>query len=488
MEIPEKSVQMHDKYQVEVKFTYPVDTSHEMLDYKVETYMFIPNNLCINKATYSKDEFYSDIQKYIRFKTPVMHLREMNGAEKSPLARLESSIRKLLASMGDDLAEQEYFDSVKIFCSMFKSALRDEEIFIEKSAESPDFRQLLDTYLEKSSEVLAKFRSLRMLILSPHLPERQVKMFGLADEFASLTVNKYRYRLINFLKSGKDHYGIERIVELAASEIKHRIENSYPSIPASDSDNEEFVYRESALKKVMASVLFIKKRTVVEGRFLEQISFGIAAGLAMAFATGTALAFRCRLDEFSMTFFIILVVSYMFKDRIKELSRLYMLERLRKYLYDFRTDLFNSFDKKTGFCQESFTFLAEKELPDDIVKLRNKDYLSELENGVTGEDIIYSKKQINLHSRECSKIFSGFRVDGVVDIMRFNIRNFLEKMDNPVKEIYMPGGEDIITMKGKRVYHVNMIMKYGMAGCGDVFHRFRLVLSRNGIRRIEEIL
>ena len=70
MEIPEKSVQMHDKYQVEVKFTYPVDTSHEMLDYKVETYMFIPNNLCINKSTYSKEEFYSDIQKYIRFKTP----------------------------------------------------------------------------------------------------------------------------------------------------------------------------------------------------------------------------------------------------------------------------------------------------------------------------------------------------------------------------------------------------------------------------------
>jgi hypothetical protein len=70
MENFSESVELHDKYQFEVKFTYPVDSVSEKLEYNVETFFFIPNNLCVNSSSYSREDFFHDMQKHIRFKTP----------------------------------------------------------------------------------------------------------------------------------------------------------------------------------------------------------------------------------------------------------------------------------------------------------------------------------------------------------------------------------------------------------------------------------
>ena len=62
-----ETVKIHDKYQFEAKFTYPLDRRRDTNEYQVDTYMFLPNNLYINKRTYSADDFYEDLHKYIRF-------------------------------------------------------------------------------------------------------------------------------------------------------------------------------------------------------------------------------------------------------------------------------------------------------------------------------------------------------------------------------------------------------------------------------------
>ena len=58
-------------------------------------------------------------------------------------------------------------------------------------------------------------------------------------------------------------------------------------------------------------------------------------------------------------------------------------------------------------------------------------------------------------------------------------------MDNPVKKIFLPDGEGkVMTIDAKRVYHVNIVVRYGMKGLSDSYVKFRIVLSRNGIKRI----
>ena len=56
----------HDKYQLEMKFTYPLNTELAQNEYHVDTYIFLPNSLGISSTTYSKQDFYSDLQEYIR--------------------------------------------------------------------------------------------------------------------------------------------------------------------------------------------------------------------------------------------------------------------------------------------------------------------------------------------------------------------------------------------------------------------------------------
>lgn len=159
----------------------------------------------------------------------------------------------------------------------------------------------------------------------------------------------------------------------------------------------------------------------------------------MAFATiVTFLSQNLIFQEFSLTFCIIVIVAYMGKDRIKELGRSYLYSKVKSHIYDYKTTIRSTLGKEVGVCRESFTFISESKLPPDIVQLRNKDYISELENGVVGEDIIHSKEVLTLQSRNCKEIYSDFNVDGLVNIVRFNVRHFLEKMDNPVKEIFMP--------------------------------------------------
>lgn len=486
----EESVNIHDKYQFEVKFTYPLDRNKPFTSYHVETYMFVPNNLCINKYTYSKEDFFNDMQKYLRLKTPVMLLRHiLEDSDASPLYSLKKAMEDFVNNPHSPAHEEEYKYHLKMFCSIFKSTFRDKVAYIEKLPETEDREHIIKLGLSNSSEIARKFRALKEIIQVPTIDKRHLVFFNLADEYFSLTLNKYKYRFVFFLEKSnipnKDVYK-KQIVDSIRSEILYRESNKFPSVPQKDSDNEEMVYRESVLKKVMGSALFLRTSMRRDGVYIEQLAFGIAAGVAMAFATAVAFYYQQELN-FTFSFFMILVVAYMFKDRIKELGRIYINSKIRKYVFDRKIRIFSSLNKKIGYCKESFTFLSDKSLPSVITKIRNKDIMAELDDGGLGENVIYSKKLIKIFSDKCRDLLSDFNVDGINDIIRFNVKKLLEKMDNPTKLLYMPEGDDIITIKGKHVYHVNMIIKYGMFGQEDVFRRFRIIVSRSGIKKILEI-
>ncbi len=485
-----ESLKLHDKYQIEMKFTYPLDRSKRINEYHVDTFFFIPTNLSINSMTYSKTDFYNDMYDYIRLKTPTVRLSVMTSGEDAPMRKLERAMTDL-AEKPESAEKSAYAERIKMFCSIMRSALRDEEAFLEHSRDSRNFRTLAERYLKTADEVVSEFRSMRIILEDPLVPENAMELFRHVDEYLSLTLNKYRYKLWLFLDqqttiAGTDDLKME-LLRALRFEIDYRKLNRYPAIPDPNGENEELVYRESCLKKAMASVLFLKTNIRRDGVLLENLVFGIAAGLAMTFATAIAYLTRSFfLQEFSLFFFASIVIAYMCKDRIKELSRAYLYSKVKRFIYDYKTTISSELGKVVGLCKESFNFLQESDLHDDIRRIRHKGYLTDMENGCFGEKIILARKQVSLNSDECKNIFTDFNVDGIVDIMRFNVRKFLWKMDNPVKPVHMPDENGkIITINAKRVYHLNIVVKYGMEGQKDSYARFRVILSRNGIKRID---
>ncbi|QSH40654.1 hypothetical protein P0136_12140 [Lentisphaerota bacterium ZTH] len=483
----EDKIRIHDQFQFELKFTYPFDRNAPVSEYSVDTYLFVPYNLGVNKITYGKREFYADIQKYIRLKTPVFRLHSINSGADSPLEKLRKAMRELSDEPVSAAKNHNFKYHLKMFCAIFKSAIRDEVLFIRNWDNEKKLKKATAALVNDISLIVSEFRKLEKLIKVSHVSRKQQALYRFADEYVSILIEQRIYKLLAFIKEFGEGKICDRLVKLAASELEHRRSCGYPSVQEKNSSNESVIYRAGILKKIMGNILFLHTSTKKEGRMLEQFSMGFAAGMAMAMATGFIFLSRSTFEEFSLSLFIVLVMIYIFKDRLKEMSKALFCRILRKYLYDYKTFLQTSFGSKVGFCRESFEFVSEDNLPDLVRKIRNKDYIDELDNGYTPENIIYFKKYLRISSEKCKQLVSDFRVDGVNDIVRFNVGHMLNKMDNPYKNLCIPDEENGFKVIDAEVsYHLNLILRYGLNGDAD-YHKFRIILNRDGIKRIEEV-
>ena len=90
---------------------------------------------------------------------------------------------------------QTYEDRLKMFCSIMKSALRDEEGDLERGVTSASAPIDIRNYLKQSDRLLEDYRELMHIVRFPDIDKKRLNLFKLVDEFLSITVNKYRYRL-----------------------------------------------------------------------------------------------------------------------------------------------------------------------------------------------------------------------------------------------------------------------------------------------------
>lgn len=485
----EDSVTVHDKFQFEIKWAYKFYKEKKFTTYNIETYFFIPQNLGINKATYTNRNFYNDLKTYIRFKTPTVLLQNIANGTACLIKNLKEIFQKTVDE-NDKRQFIEYENSIKLFCCTLKSSLRDHVMFIEKIENPGDIGFLIDQYIEYTGQIALEYRELRKILNVPSMNKNQFSKYLFGDEFMSLAIEDYTYKLLNILeKAEMNETGCgykDRLLDITRKEIEYRKNSNYPSIAQMDKDNEVLVFRKSILKKYMGSSLFLDIRTENDGKYLEQIIFGAAAGLSMVFATAIAFLSQKSYGNLSLPFFVALVISYMFKDRIKEILRIYFSGKLGRILYNYKTYINTRNHRKVGWCKEHFSFINEPEISEEILKLRNKDHITEIENDSMGEQVILYKKQIRLYTNDFINVGTIGMVDGITDIMRFNVQKFLAKMDNPMKPMFTVFEDTYKKIFVKRVYHLNLIIKYSFEDMA-VFKRFRIILNRKGIKSIEMV-
>ena len=471
------TVKQHDNFQLEFKTVYPIHPEHKRSEYNTDVFFFLPRNLAVNKYTFSGHEFYNDFSEYIRFKTPDFKLKTLVDPDNSAMTRLFRAAEKSEENRDD------FDECLKMFCSILKSSLRDSCAEI-KNSECGNANELVKDFLADSADVLKNFRKLRSYL---NKDSEKLQLFELADEFLSLTANRYAYDLWKFFaKKYPDDKDIEKLVaESAFAEIKYRKEHKYNAVPDADSDNSELLYRESTLKKVLANILFLNVETKRDGIMLENIFMAFAAAVAMIFVTAIAFLWKgLYLEEFSFSFFAIWVIAYMFKDRIKSQLQLYFLSKRSRYSYDYRQKIFDGFGNEIGVFREGFRHCDGRDIDEKISQVRNRTMISRLANGSQEENVIVYRKKIELKGDSCKDIFQEFNVEGVVNIYRMNVRHWLNKMDNPVRNLYCSDGEKILPIEAHRDYHVNIIMRIGGKNCREQYIRYRLILCRSGIRKL----
>jgi len=490
----DETIRIRDLHQFEIKLHYPLNERDVAATYDLECYIFAPSSLEMHRATYSKARFYDDLSTNIRFKTPSISLLRIIGGPDTPLGKVEA--HAVLLEEGGHNTEVGTFEyRLKLFCCTLQSSLRDFVAFIGETTDPDDRCRLVEQYLGNATAITHSYRSLRSRILLPTVPRRAHAIFAFGDEYISLLVERSSYDLLRHLRTADASIvgTIQRkIMNLVAHEVSYRKSREYPSIPTDKTDktdktdNETLIFRRNVLKKYMQNVLFLNSRTRDEGKVIEHGLFGIAAGLSMLFATGVLFLSQSFYGPLTLPVFIALVIGYMFKDRIKEMLRMYFSRKVSSLLFDHKTHIYSDSRHPIGHCRESFDFVDESKVPDRIMKIRDRDHITEIESDWVTESVLRYRKRIKLSYQAIPSAYRDIQTDGISDIIRFNVAEFTRHMGNPRKELFVLDGNSFRRVKAERVYHLNMILRYG---CDDRtrYKRLRIVLNRRKIKRIETV-
>lgn len=491
---------IHDRKQFEMKLEYQPSSKDAKSRYLVETYLFLPASLNIDSDTYPRNAFYADIHNYVRLKTPVMGFQDLLSDEQSPLVKLERRLERPQAG-----PEAEMIHQAKLLSCVFRAALRrfvsDVKQHAQKAGADP-VRSLEHGGFERDvkdchfcvEKALARFRAWtrRLSAATPQLQERTRASLRLVDEYMSLSVEQFfRKAVADMERLPRSATYIDLRRELMAKVIQeesYRKENRLRSVLSPSGDNEEYMQRLAFLKKFCMNILFLYARRRAGTRGLEEVIFAMAAGGAMAFATAVAFWAQDRVGQASFNFFLILVVGYMFKDRIKEGLRKVLASAASRRLYDRTTMIENPVTgQAVGQCREKVDFGTVKTVPEEIRRLRMVDDFLIVSQGELSETVLRYQKQIVLKSDQLPRMLD--RSAGVTDIIRFNVDHLLRDMDDPEYAIEYVDLEDFSVgrVKGTKSYQVDMAFRFTVHD-GDEkkvsMQLVRLVLDRNGIKRM----
>lgn len=476
-------IKIHDQQTVEIKLEFPSLKQEGRKDtYFVNTYLFLPYALDINKHSFSKQDFYNSLKTYIRLTTPFFLLQNIAKGKNSPYARLSKSAQNFIAFPDED-KKAKFELQIKRFCSILGSSLRHAVNHILDTINAADRERLVADFISQVTQIREAYKSLRSTINVPLKSNDVFEVYQLADEYQSLLVEKHVFILTDELVKKNENIDKTQLVklnDLVLQEMTFREEKDYLSVAKTHQSNEDILYRSSQLKKFIESNLFLNTDTKKDGVIFEQIIFGFAAGLAMIFATAVAFASQIMYGNLTFPFFVALVISYIFKDRIKELVRLYLNKRQYRYFYDFKTNISDRKNRNIGALKESFLFVKHKHLSELILAARSKMRSTEISDESIGEKIIRYRNKINIFKNKVGEPddFSGF-----TEILRINISDFTKKMDDPEKEIFIRTKNGFKKSYTDRVYHLNMILTYS-DGKDKKFRLYKLIVSKNGIKRI----
>lgn len=484
----DENIKIHDQYSFELKLGYSPKKKEAVSDYQVDTYLFLPDMLDINQYTYDKKAFYNDLKVNVRFITPICLLKNMLTCDVNPYEPLKKACNKLAGNTRSKNI-QEFEFQIKMFCSIFTSSLSKEISHIRRNRKSRDVNYLINSFVENMELIKVQYRKLRKILNVPTISQKHYLIYLFGDEFISNATEKYLFILLSMIQRKElkiEQDQIDFVLESISKVSNYRKQQGY-LLPVEDQSNEELIYRRSVLKKYIQNVLFLNTRYKKEGKVAEQLLFGLAAGVSMIFATLVVFYVQKKYGNFTMPLFMALILSYMFKDRVKVLFGAYFKQFLHLFYFDHKTNFYSDRGQKVGYYKESANYISEKDVSSKIMRLRNRQHITDIENNWMGEKILLYQKKTKLYSKNLFNIFHDYEISGINDISRINVQRFSQKMDNPKTKVYILKHNERKKFDARRVYHINIVMKFKLKN--DAYYkRYRMILNRDGIKRIEKVM
>jgi hypothetical protein len=505
-EIADAKITVHDHHRFEIKLDIEL-ADPETSGYRVDTYFFVPKALNINPSTYPKDLFYRSIQRYIRFKTPQFSLPAIfdPSNDASPMTRVRKELSRVRMAVGDGKNVAGISSEMKLLGAVSRGAIRDAvkdalagiTSFRSGNVTAQTAAHDVETFLRDVETYLAAIIDLKHEILSEGVPVKLREVFLFLDEFISLTTEDYLSTLLHAVRQCPDlrepFAGADAtMAAIIVGQQTHRAAMGYPSVLSSDTTDSTVLYRRGVLKKFISNVLFLNTE-ISEWEGLSQVPLAMAAGLAMLFAVVVTLFAQNRYTTNSIPFVVVAVLSYAFKDRLKDWLKFHLSRGMVQWTADRKTRIRDPHsDQVIGYLKEAFSFTDEGRIPPAVLQCRQMDNITSIDEEGKPERVIKYEKEVRLFPRTISRFHERRR--DLNDIMRMSIDHFLRQADDPVVDylhLDSTTGE-LQQVQCQRVYHVNIVSTYRSIDAGkqgaERVERIRLVLNRDGIVRLDQVV
>ncbi len=465
-----------DKFQFDIVLKYPFHSDMEKEKYKVKLYYFLPRNLLIDRYNYREEDFLKDVQNLLHFTVPLKSKKELIWDASFSIQHITEIIHESVDKRDDQELLQNFEFTVKLFVVSFKEWAVDY-LHRAQSGERVSYEE----FIADAKEIWDAFRKLKDMLLLHNFVRHRMNVFLYADEYICIFLLSFSYQMIRI----RDEQNLKDFI---ANVVAYQEHAQYESVVEPEGENENVMYRSSTFRKYFLNGLFLRpKVNHKEINRSREYAFAIGAAVAMIFATGVAFYFQQVYGQISFMFFMSLVVGYILKDRIKEWVRDYAAEKMKGKMYDVKYELYSDNKKNVGYRTQRLSFLKEEAVPDDIMQVRQSHQMLDIESEGIGQNIMLFEKHTNLYSVEIEKLFEKMGIDQITDILRFNVMNFTKNMEETDRDLYYMYENNIKKVKSDRVYHVNLVFQFDGPD-QSILKRFRLVMNKRGIKRVEEIL
>jgi len=396
----------------------------------------------------------------------------------------------------DEFIIETIIDELKLLGCIIKVELRDVVDFFvktikEKSNFSDDAFALIDSMRKFKADMdmaIKSLESLKTAIFTSNINQKIKETFLILDEYVNLIIGEYLLILANEAENIKNpdlRKILSEFKNMIIERQKYMSSMGYKSAFVDGEYDDHFIYHRGLMKKFISSALYLKPE-ISEFNMFSHLGPAIAAGIAMLFAIIVTVYAQSKYTINSVNFIFIIVISYIFKDRIKDWLKIIFSKRFGNWLYDRKINVTEpAHNIKFGYIKETFSFVPLKMLPGDILRMKNADGKN------IDEDIKYDiafkyKKEISLNRSRIEKYHQ--RRKDLIDIMRFSVLDFVKHADDAYVDYKVVGEEgEVKNLKCIRVYHINFIIKYHIAEDEVKYERIRILLNKDGIVRIEEV-
>jgi len=480
----------HGNKQLELSLTYPLNKGAKSECVGTDLYFFTPAQLGLNgKGHYKRNDFLENLQIYTRYNPPIIPLSKLSdiNCDISPISRIYMMLKN--SSQVRDLDNERILYELRTGVNSYHTQIKNHRKIIEETSKNIDneiFIDLVDAFINEVEKYLIFFRKLYISFTDTRIPVKLREALRWSDEATSIKTERELYRLYKLLTSYNLHKLADKVKTKHSEEVEYKSKMGFATadLNGKSVEAENYLYRASILKKWAQSVMYLDNLTAEISNHLFHLFASAAAATAMAFAIFAAFLASAMFDGYSLPWVILIIISYIFKDRIKEVLRETLVLLIPRLAPQKSHKLIDpAVNNKVGSSKLNVYFTKLDKVPEIIRQFREIEK-NPFRDFLPPENIIYLHTCIKIWSQKLLENHN--RVNSITEIFRLNVSNWLKEMDNPVEELgILCEDDDIKKLAVKRVYHINVIIKINTDNTQIAIKR--IIFNRRGILRIEDI-